>query len=287
MSEIESSLTQLVTDEEGSKPTLTLMSSIGGLKVIKPQEAEHLTAFIYGESGVGKTTLAASIDDVVDASPTLLVDFEKGLLSIRRKYPRIDAINVETYDQAIKVYRDLKKLADKGQLPYKTIILDPINELEASSMDDVLIRTGIEAENNSKRKSDKDPDQPEQGDFGKNRIRILRLLRNFKTLPVNLIAVSTSKTEKIEGKIAQTKPNLAGQLSGDGAAMFNEIFYIYKADVTATNKTTGEKKTHNTIIIRTEASRTILAKDRTTDLPPLIYQPTFTKIFKLMEEGNK
>lgn len=81
------------------------------------------SAIFFGETGTGKTWLAASADAIEDYSPVLLVDIEGSAAGVDRKYPGVQRIVVNTY-QELELLRD--ELLNKEH-PFKTVLFDTLN----------------------------------------------------------------------------------------------------------------------------------------------------------------
>lgn len=87
--------------------------------ITKPSELKSnlvLKGLIYGQPGIGKTTLALS------ASNPLLIDFDNGLHRVAPAY-RKDSLQVESYKQVLQL------LADPEIEQYNTIIIDTLGKL--------------------------------------------------------------------------------------------------------------------------------------------------------------
>jgi DNA replication protein DnaC len=76
----------------------------------------------YGDAGRGKTWLAASISEVAEFGPVLLIDAEGGSSAIARDFKTVDVIQVEKHEQFQAVYDWLME----GDHKYQTIIIDTI-----------------------------------------------------------------------------------------------------------------------------------------------------------------
>lgn len=81
------------------------------------------SAIIFGESGVGKTILAASADEIEDYSPVLIVDIEGSAAGVGRMYPGVDLITADTH-QKLELIKNELLTKDHG---YKTVIFDTLN----------------------------------------------------------------------------------------------------------------------------------------------------------------
>jgi len=96
---------------------------------------EFLTALIYGRSGSGKTTIAASFPKKV-----LLLDVhDKGTDSIR-DIEGIDVFNVVNWEDFEAVYWALSK----GDHEYKTVVIDTVSNLQDLAIKEVRRREHID-----------------------------------------------------------------------------------------------------------------------------------------------
>ena len=74
------------------------LATIAGLPINKVTEhPPFFNMLVYGESGVGKTTLAGSADEVAEMRKVLIIDIEGGTLSIRKKFPNVEVVRVKNW----------------------------------------------------------------------------------------------------------------------------------------------------------------------------------------------
>ncbi len=83
------------------------------------QSVNSVKALIFGESGVGKTKLAAT------APTPLILNAEGGLLSLAGD--NIDSVDIKTVEDVMKVYTFLTESDDAKK--YETIILDSVSDV--------------------------------------------------------------------------------------------------------------------------------------------------------------
>src|SRR5438067_75999 len=96
-------------------------------------DAWGLNLLLYGQPGVGKTTLAATLADVPHLERVLLVDCDQGARSICHR------ANVEVFTpQAWQDFSELVALADTGR--WQAIIIDSLSMAYRFCMSRVLGR---------------------------------------------------------------------------------------------------------------------------------------------------
>ena len=111
-----------------------LIRSYGGVVVEPVSNTDRgLMLGIYGEGGVGKTTLAATIADSDLGRPALLLDARGNPHVISSYSDRVDVATVTRFDQVDKIRQDI--LRDKN-LPYKSVILDNVTEMWSMDLRD-------------------------------------------------------------------------------------------------------------------------------------------------------
>lgn len=200
------------------------------------QRETWLKILIYGRHGSGKTELAGSSADVETMRDVLLVDAEKGNLTLFDS-PRIssshliDRIPVTTFKQVAQIqeflkahckHRDesneeaLKKLqAAVTGIPveqidrvrrYRTVILDSLTEIETYCTYTLL--------NLDSQKVEADPiDVAGWPEYRKNFEMVKLLVRAYRDLPMNVIFLCPEQWSQDEQKKYHYTPQLTGKLS--------------------------------------------------------------------------
>jgi hypothetical protein len=112
----------------------TVIRRLGGIEV-KPVSSEErgLVMGIYGEPGVGKTTVAASITDSEFGRPALYIDARGNPHVIASYADKIDVVSIASFGQLEAVRQDLLK----GKEQYKTVIIDTLTEAWAIDLRDL------------------------------------------------------------------------------------------------------------------------------------------------------
>lgn len=254
-------LSQLTAPTE--EPVQLTSRSLGGLKVQKVTERmSYLNILVYGESGVGKTRLAASASLVEAMSPVLMVDIEGGTFSIRELYPQVDVVRVQNWKEMQEVYDELYKM----QHGYKTVILDSLTEIQKFSMYNIM-------KDLIRKEPDRDPDIPSVREWGKNIEQIRLLVRAFRDLPMNAIftALEVKERNTRTGR-TEVKPYLSGKLSSEVAGFLDIVVYYYIKIMQDETKR----------LLLTGKTEDQVAKDRSGRLPMLVESPSMQAIHDII-----
>lgn len=246
--------------------TLTA-STIGGLKVHKvATRAQFINILVFGDSGVGKTHLAGSADACPDLRPVLMIDFEGGTESLVRNYPEVDQVRVTTWKEMQAVYDELHR----GKHGYSTVILDSLTEIQKFNMYSIMEELVAD-------KPDREIDVPSMREWGRNLEQMRKFVRAFRDLPMNTIFTALKKEDKNEKTgMVTTAPSLSGKLAGEVAAFLDIVGYYYVKPVD------GEDQR----LLLTKKTETIIAKDRTSQLPQVMINPTMQDIFEAINDSK-
>jgi hypothetical protein len=199
-------------------------------------------------------------------APVLFIDVEGGTFSIRERYPNVEVVRVQTWDQMQKVYDELRR----GAGAYRTIVIDSLTEVQKFSMMNIM--TGL-----VKQDPDRDPDIPGMREWGKSIEQIRRFVRAFRDLPCHTIFTALAASEKdAKTGVTRTKPSLPGKLSGEVAGFVDIVAYYYKKTID------GDIKR----LMLTTGTDQQIAKDRSDRLPPVLEDPSMDSIFKTIFEGE-
>ena len=254
-------------------PELLTPSNFAGLKVFKAGQREsHLNILVYGDSGVGKTRLAGSADDVPEMRSVLVVDFEGGSETLKHTYPNCDTVRVTSWKDMQLVYDELYA----GNHKYRTIILDSLTEVQKFNMYGIMQKL-VEDKGESR-----DVDVPSMREWGINLEQMRKFVRAFRDLPYNTIFTALVKVEKDQktGMLIK-EPSLSGKLAKEVAAFLDIVVFMYMREMEVDNET------RQTRLVLSQATDTCTAKDRTGKLPQVMIEPTMAEIMKYINQENE
>ncbi len=228
------------------------------------------TWVLYGPSGVGKTTLAAT------APKPLIADTNQGLLSIAdmRGLEHVRSVD-------IKKIRDLNIIYDRmtgtdrkrdWSKRYKTIVFDHFDDVQGIILDEL---GDLALEKDDRREID----QIEQREWGILRNKLARYIRKFKQVPIHKILICAEMMDHDTGRM---KPHLLGGLK-DELPFFVDHTLYYRI---------GKKGRR---YIHLNSTDNFYAKTRARWLKPeqrKIYVPAddtlaLTKLFELIAAGPR
>lgn len=212
---------------------------------------DRVRFLVYGDSGAGKTTFAATWPN------PLFLDIDDGLASV--KHP-VDRVFINDWDKLLDVFWFL---AD-SEHPYDTIILDSLNEAQRLAMDKTLeefpeIRRSYGS-------------LPSMSDYGKALDDFDRMVRSFKALPLNVVLIAQTTSKQFEQDVI--KPQLTGkQTANNITRMMDIVGYLYKVEGGAQGR------------ILTFDAVDYVTKDRSAMLPVNIENPRHADLYRYWVSG--
>lgn len=235
--------------------------TIADLPVYRVKEKELKFNFlVYGESGVGKTRLCGSVQEVPELCPALLLDIEGGGLTLRSVYPEMECIRIDSWTKLQKVYQRLKSNNEHG---YRTLIVDSVTEMQKMGMDHTM----------QTRKGGDDLSIPELKEWAINVEQVRKYVRLFRDLEgVNTLFTALVRTDVDKRtSLSRKKPSLSGKVADEICGFLDIVTYFGMEEV-------GQNKVL-TRILQTGNTPGTVAKDRSNALPMLMANPTMQDIY--------
>lgn len=246
------------------------MSALQEALGVKPPalSIEHINALIYGEPGVGKTYLLGTAQDSKDTSPLLILDIDGGIQTLRHRKD-IHVIQLRSYEQLIGVYQQLFNSIKNGKMPYGTIGIDTLSELQKLDIGKIAIDF---ANDNAKL----DGDVPDMRAYYKSGEHMRKVVRAFRDLPCHVIFNCHTGTDKDNFNRTTYFPALPGKLRSDIPGFLDIVGWLRAEAVD------GEVKRY----LQVQKTEATIAKDRTNSLLPIEEDPTIPKLWDKLKLSN-
>ena len=208
------------------------------MKLSELKTDENIKILLFGDSGVGKTCFASKFP-----GPTHYYDFDLKVGSVNNFNSSIDHITYDQYPmnkfnpaESGKLFNDamgeLKKHAQAGTFPYKTIVIDSLTTLSDRIMEYLMkSNPGI------KRVLTQGGQAPALQDYGVFRIFMKQFIAEILNFPCNIIMTAHVEDVKDEttGRILRV-PMLTGKLAKELPIYFEEVYYAYVEGEGSTRK---------------------------------------------------
>lgn len=202
-------------------------------KVNMDSVSNRINCLLYGNPGVGKTSLAATAADHPDLAPVLFLNFEGGLVSVAHRTD-IMAVDIRSIADLEAAFWKLQR----GEFPgVKTVVIDSITEMQTLSLETV---SGVRVKRDiDKGKENVDPDMISLEDYGKSTAQLRRLMRWYRDLPLNLIVTALPKVvvigqEKLPPELRQPsviRPSLTDKLGESVMGYMDWCWYYFQREV--------------------------------------------------------
>ena len=195
-------------------------------------EQQGAKLLVYGESGVGKTTLCQTAP-----GKTLVVSMESGLLSIK------DATNLTAIEvKEASEIEEIAQLLENGTLDYDTVCLDSVTE-----MSEILL--------SQEKAKTKDPRRA----YGEVIEVMIKTMRRFRDLPLHVVFIAKQSRERDESSgMFHYQPMMVGaKLPTQIPYFFDEVLVMRSFE-----DETDEGKKVTSRWLQTRLGQGYVAKDR-------------------------
>lgn len=174
----------------------------------KPNELEFVTTIkmlVYGQPGIGKSTMALSAPNPV------LFDFDGGVQRVNVAF-QCPTLQVKSWEEALQALDELKG----GEVDCKTIVIDTAGKM-LDFMSDFIMR------NDSKMKQ-RDGSLSLKG-YGARKVMFQNFLREVAMMGKNIVFVAHEREEK-DGETKIVRPEIGGSSAGDLMKELDLVGYV-------------------------------------------------------------
>lgn len=174
----------------------------------KPNELEFVTTIkmlVYGQPGIGKSTMALSAPNPV------LFDFDGGVQRVNVAF-QCPTLQVKSWEEALQALEELKG----GEVDCKTIVIDTAGKM-LDFMSDYIMR------NDSKMKQ-RDGSLSLKG-YGARKVMFQNFLREVAMMGKNIVFVAHEREDK-DGDTKIVRPEIGGSSAGDLMKELDLVGYV-------------------------------------------------------------
>lgn len=168
---------------------------------------------IFGEFGVGKSTVAATAPKpkVLDS------DFGSASYETRPQYEHVSVTNITKWSQLDKALANFQGVTKhRWDKKFLTIIHDRFEDVQYMALDEMNAKIHQE-------KSHRDQDSYDKKEWGRMGVRARRYVRDMKALPVHKIYLCGQMTSNETGAAV---PALAGGFKGQMPGLMDDVMYM-------------------------------------------------------------
>lgn len=174
----------------------------------KPSELEFVTTIkmlVYGQPGIGKSTMALSAPNPV------LFDFDGGVQRVNVAF-QCPTLQVKNWEEAVQALEELRS----GEVPCNTIVIDTAGKM-LDFMSDYIIR------NDSKMRM-RDGSLSLKG-YGARKVMFVNFLREVSMMGKNIVFVAHEREDK-DGETKIVRPEIGGSSAGDLMKELDLVGYV-------------------------------------------------------------
>lgn len=237
---------------------------------------ETANVLVYGDSGTGKTTFAATAP-----RPILWLEAEGGTASIADK-KGIDIAKVVT----LADYREgLRYLQSPSGQQYETVVIDSITEAAAGILGEVMKEVAAAD-------AGRDEFAPLFSEWGKVTGVMRAILRAYRDIDANVIftALTRSDTDELTGR-TKVGPRLTPAVASDAISFMDAVVYLAantpkKGEVGAKGIEADEDGltvVYNGLLKPTGKYQAKLRSPKGSEAPDFLTDPTFDQVAALLD----
>lgn len=198
---------------------------------------QKLKVLLYGDPGIGKTTLAATAAQHPDMSPVLILNLEGGLLSVAG-IDNVDEVEIRNSGEIDEAYFALARKQD-GFEKYKTVVLDSGTVLANRVLVEWVERNSKRAARRGRSDPDRTLDDIQLEDYGKMTAQLRRTISWFYDLPMHVVCTALAKNvyppadKGVDQRmlpLIEVRPDFTDKLGTNIMGIFDHVWYEYTSD---------------------------------------------------------
>jgi hypothetical protein len=185
-----------------------------------------LNLLVYGEAGIGKTTLLTQANDHPAMSPALVINLEGGLLSVANRGD-VDYLDASSSQEVEEIIVAVK--AQSAEVAhYKTLIVDSATELAALILSEWVERNVARAQRSGKR-MEHSRDDVQREDYNGATTQGRRLFSWFRDLPIHTLMTGLPKLKYNDnGTLIGAEPRFTAALGSSVLGMMDMVWFMYR-----------------------------------------------------------
>lgn len=214
------------------------------MEIINTQETKEkppVHMVIYGEGGVGKTTLGAK------APNAIIADCESGTKYLGSRGIDVDVAKIQTWTDFVEFVNVVKESDE-----YDSVVIDPIGELMDKLKQHMI-------ENKGSKLVQRNDDSPTMAGWGWLKKVMRRTLKGLRDSGMNVVVVAHVEEERDDNRIVK-RPMMQTKLSEELVNMVDIVAYM--TVIEDPDNPEGSKR----VLICDPESDRYIAKDRTGQL---------------------
>lgn len=233
----------------------------------------RLCMLIYGEYGRGKSTLAATFPKPI------VLDTNGGLISLALEGVVVDTFVPTGYEDLEAFYYWVKQHTDE----YETIIVDTFDSLAALTLDEIVENAADIKKQDNKRVMLRMEYVPEIGDHYANQRQMRRFLTELRRLGKHIVVTCGQRS-----KGGVNGPDVSNGMENvllDWTNLTGELVIIDESQIDGDElpDPAGDLPTAGCRLLWTEVDNTRSTRSKIKGVTPYIVEPTFDKIWSLIE----
>ena len=238
---------------------------------------DYINALYYGREGTGKTTDAAAMANLPNATRVLIINAEAGTKRRALAQRGIDTSKIVMWPAPGKkvtfagleaLHRRLLEDLAEDPTSWTGVVFDSLTEVAVTLREQATAKRQDKLDRQMKAY---DPDLIDLADYGVMTDQLSRIIRRFRDLPCHFVATALERTHD-DGTVG---PRMTPALADSVAGYVDFVLYVRASQdsVESADDAASEFRA------LTRQTRTYRAKDRFDVTPRVLANPTFDRLY--------